>query len=176
MKKIALTLIALLTIMAAMAQESDNKERRIPRKPDAQQMTDRMAKDLGLNDKQKAQVLQLNKEYQDVLGGPGMGRGPRGGRGHHHGPRPDGKQGQKAKVKSDQQTDAQTGATEQAPKTGKRPDRPQLTEAQKAEFKKHQAKREEYNKKLQEILTADQQKKWQESHKRRGRGRGPRPE
>ena len=160
MKKMALTLIALLTIMAAMAQESDNKERRTPRKPDAQQMTDRMAKDLGLNDKQKAQVLQLNKEYQDVLGGPGMGRGPRGGRGHHHGPRPD----------------AQTGATEQAPKADKRPDRPQMTEAQKAEFKKHQAKREEYNKKLQEILTADQQKKWQESHKRRGRGRGPRPE
>lgn len=171
MKKIALTLVTLLTMTAAMAQQSDNKERRAPRKIDAQEMTDHMAKDLGLDDKQKAKVLELNKEYQDVLGGPGMGRGPHGGHGRHHGPRPDGKQDSKSEAKKDQQTDAQTGATEQA---GQKPQGPQLTEEQKAEFKKQQAKREEYNKKLNEILTADQQKKWQESHKRNGRGRGPR--
>ena len=164
MKKIVMTLVALLTMTAAMAQQSDNQQRRAPKKMDAQEMTDRMAKDLGLNDQQKAQVLALNKEYQDVLDGPGMGRGPRG---HHRGPRPD--------SLSRQKPDGQTGATGQAgqekPKAG---ERPQLTEEQKAEMKQRHAKREEYNTKLKAILSADQQKKWQEMHKRGGQGRGPR--
>jgi len=168
MKKIAMTLIALLAMTAAMAQQSDNnKERRAPRKIDAQEMTDRMAKDLGLDDSQKAKVLALNKEYQDVLGGPGMGRGPRG---RHHGHRADSLHRQKA--------DGQTGASEQAPKdqqnAGERPQRPQLTDAQKAEMKQRQAKREEYDKKLSAILTADQQQKFKEMRSRGGRGRGPR--
>lgn len=165
MKKIALTLVALLTMTAAMAQQSDNKERRGPRKIDAQEMTDRMAKELSLDDKQKAKVLELNKEYQDVLGGPGMGRGPRGGRGGHRGQRPD----------SLKKTDGQTGATQQTPQAGERPQRPQLTEAQKAEFEKRQAEREEYNQKLNKILNGDQQKKYKEMQHRGGRGRGPRP-
>ena len=170
MKKIVMTMVAMLTMTAAMAQQSDSKERRAPRKIDAQEMTDRMARELGLDDQQKAKVLSLNKEYQDVLGGPGMGRGPRGG---HHGPRPDAKKRQKP--------DGETGATEQAPKdrpqAGEGHKRPELTDAQKAEMKKHQAKREEYNKKLNDILTADQQKKLQEMRRHGGRGghgRGPR--
>lgn len=163
MKKIFATMVALLAMTAAMAQQSDNKERRAPRKIDAQEMTDRMAKELNLDDAQKAKVLDLNKEYQDVLGGPGMGRGPRGG---HHGHRPHAEGGQK--------TDGQTGATEQAPKekpqAGEGHKRPELTEAKKAEMKQRMAKREEYDKKLKTILTDDQQKKLQEMHQRGGRG------
>jgi hypothetical protein len=159
MKKIVMTMIAALTMTAAMAQQSDNQQRRAPRKMDAQQMTERMAKELGLDDSQKAKVLELNKEYQDVLGGPGMGRGPRG---HHHGPRPDSLRQQK--------TDGQTGASEQ---TAQRPKRPELSEEQKAEMKLRQAKREEYDQKLNAILTAEQQKKMKQMRKGRHGGRGP---
>jgi len=164
MKKIAMTLVALLAMTAAMAQQSDNKQRRQPKKIDPQEMTNRMATDLKLDDQQKAQLLQLNKEYQDVLSGPG---GPRGG---HRGPRPGGK--------AEKKTDAQTSATEQAPQeqasSGKRPERPQLTEAQKAEMKQRKAKREEYNQKLKGILTDEQYKAYEKRH-RHGGGRGPRP-
>ena len=97
MKKIFATMVALLAMTAAMAQQSDNKERRAPRKIDAQEMTDRMAKELNLDDAQKAKVLDLNKEYQDVLGGPGMGRGPRDG--HHGHKRPELTEAQKAEMK-----------------------------------------------------------------------------
>ena len=166
MKKIVMTMVALLTMTAAMAQQSDNKERRAPKKIDAQEMTDCMAKELNLDDAQKAKVLALNKEYEDVIGGPGMHRGPRGG---HHGPRPD--------AKKDAKTDAQTGASEQAQKqqAGERRQRPELTEEQKAEMKQRMAKREEYDKKLKEILTEEQQKALQKRHHGGlGHGSGPR--
>ena len=166
MKKIAMTMIALLTMTAAMAQQSDNKQRREFKKIDAQEMTERMATDLKLTDQQKAQLLELNKEYQDVLGGPGMGRGHRGG---HHGPRPEGS--------PDKKVDGQTGATEQAqPDKANAGKRPELTEEQKAEMKKHQAKREEYTMKLKGILTDDQYKSYEKMRRHGGRGRGPRPQ
>ena len=134
-------------------------------------MTNRMTKDLELTADQKAKVLALNTEYKDVLRGPGMGRG------HHGGPRPDG----------------QTGATQQQ----QRPERPQLTDAQKEEMKKNfeaqkekrkeydkkemkknfeaqMEKRKEYDKKLQEILTAAQYKKYKKQHHRGGHHGGPR--
>ena len=148
MKKILLTMIALLSMTAVMAQNNDKKERKAPKEITPEQITDRMAKDLELTDDQKAKVLALNAEYKDVLRGPGM-------RGGHRGPRPD----------------AQTGATQQNQQ--QRPERPQLTDEQKAQMKQQMEKRKEYDQKLKSILTADQYKKWQKQQKRGPKG-GPR--
>lgn len=144
MKKIVLTMVALLSMTAMMAQDNGKRERRA--EPTAEEMTERMAKSLDLTADQKTKVLALNTEYKDVLRTPGM-RAPRG-------PRPDG----------------QTGATQQQ----QRPQRPQLTDEQKAQMQQHMEKRKEYNEKLKAILTADQYKKYQDQYQRRGRRGGPR--
>ncbi|MBQ7420346.1 MAG: DUF4890 domain-containing protein [Prevotella sp.] len=165
MKKIVLTMVALLSMTVMQAQNNEKceckkemKERKAPKELTAEQRTDMMAKELSLTDAQKAQVLALNKEYKEMFE-----KGPRMG-----GPRP-----QKPKV------DGETGATDKQ----KRPERPQLTDAQKTEMKQQKAKHEEYNKKLKKILNDDQYQKY-EKMKMRGHGRhhghggpkGPRPE
>ena len=148
-----MTMIALLTMTAAMAQDNENRERREFKKPTPEEMTERMAENLKLTDEQKPKVLALNKEYESVLGAPrGFGRG--------RGPRPDGETG--ASKKNDEQ----------------RPQRPEMTEEQRAQMKQMMEKRQEYAKKLKEILTDEQYQKWEEQQ-RRGRGgpggpRGPR--
>ena len=158
MKKMILTLVALLSMTAVVAQ-NDNKERKAPKEVNPEEVTNRMAKELDLTADQKAKVLKLNTEYKDVLRGPGMGPGM--GRGHHGGPRPD----------------AQTGATDKQ----QRPERPQLTDAQKEEmkknFEKQMEKRKEYDKKMQEVLTEAQYKKYKKHHRgdHHGGPRGPRP-
>ncbi|MBQ6405622.1 MAG: DUF4890 domain-containing protein [Prevotella sp.] len=145
MKKIFLTMVALLSMTAMMAQ-NDKSDKKAPKEPTPEEMTARMAKDLNLTDDQKTKVLALNKEYKDMFkGGPRMG-GPRG-------PKPDGK----------------SGATDNQ----QRPERPQMTDAQKAEMKKHMEQRKAYDTKLKSILTADQYKSWQKQHKRGPKG-GPR--
>lgn len=63
MKKILLTMVALLSMTAVMAQDGDKKERRAPKMFTAEEMTDRMANDLELTAEQKAKVLDLNKEF-----------------------------------------------------------------------------------------------------------------
>ena len=149
MKKIVLSMVALLSMTVAVAQDAKS-DKKAPKEPTAE-MTNRMAQDLKLTDEQKTKVLALNKEYQDVL------KAPRGFRG----PRPEGKQGRGS------QADGQSGATEQ--QGGKqRGQRPELTEEQKAKFKAHHAKREEYDKKLKQILTDDQYKSWKKRHGRHG--------
>ena len=150
MKKIVLSMVALLSLTVAVAQDAKS-DKKAPKEPTAEEMTNRMAQDLKLTDEQKTKVLALNKEYQDVLKAP---RGPRG-------PRPEGKQGKRP------QTDGKTEATEQ--QGGKQKgQRPELTEEQKAKFKAHHAKREEYDKKLKQILTDDQYKSWKKRHGRHG--------
>ena len=143
MKKIVMTMIALLTMTAAVAQNG-NGERRFQR-PTPEDQTNRMAEQLKLDDKQKAKVLDLNKEYENVLMG-GMGRGFGRGQGG-----PGGFQG------------------------GQQGQRPQLTEELSAEMQKQMQqrmeKRQEYEKKLKEILTDDQFKTYQEQQQQR-RGRG----
>lgn len=164
MKKIVMTMVALLTMTAAVAQNNENGQRPEFKKPTPEEMTNRMAENLKLDDKQKSKVLALNKEYESVLGGPGMGRGF--GRGMGRGPRPDGETG--ASQNNDQQ----------------RPQRPQMTEEQRAQMQQMMEKRQEYDKKLKDILTDDQYKTYQEHHQHRGRGgfggprghRGPRPD
>lgn len=161
MKKVILTMVALLSMTAMQAQTSDNPERKAPKKPTAEEMTNRMVKDLGLTDAQKDKVLKLNKQYEGVLGMPAM-RGPRP-------PRPEG-------MDEGPKPDAQTGATQQRPAgvSGQRPERPQFTEEQRAEMQKRHAQREEYNTKLKDILTDDQYKSFQKMQRRgHGRGHGP---
>ena len=148
MKKIVMTMVALLTMTAAVAQNNGNGERRFQR-PTPEDMTNRMADQLKLDDKQKAKVLDLNKEYESVLMG-GMGRGfgrGQGGPGGNGGGFQGGQQGL----------------------------RPQMTGEQRAERPKRcgerQEKRQEYEKKLQKILNDDQFKTYQEQQQQR-RGRG----
>ena len=161
MKKIVLMMVALLSMTAVQAQENDNnlnqQQFRGPRQITPEQMTERMTNDLKLTDEQKTKVLALNKEYEKVIAGPGM-RAPR--------PR---------------NTDGESGATTQ--QNQQRPERPQMTDAQREEMKQRMEKRKEYEEKLKEILTEDQYKKYQESRPGRrgfggGRpgGRGPRPQ
>ena len=152
MKKIFLTMVALLSMTAMMAQDNNNGERKAPKQLTPEEMTEKMATDLSLTAEQKAKVLDLQKEYQDINRGPRMG-GMRG-------PRP--------------QADGQSGAT------GQRPERPQLTEEQKAEMQKRMERRREYNDKLKGILTAEQFEKYQKQFRHGGPrpggfGRGPRP-
>ena len=159
MKKIVMTLVALLTMTAAVEQNNGNGQRREFKKPTPEEMTNRMADQLKLDDKQKTKVLELNKEYEGVLGGPGMGRGFGRGQGGPGGP--GGFQG------------------------GQQGQRPELTEEQRAEMRKQMQQRmeqrQEYEKKLKDILTDDQYKTYQEQQQqRRGRGgfggpRGRRP-
>ena len=150
MKKIVLSMVALLSMTVAVAQDAKS-DKKAPKEPTVEEMTNRMAQDLKLTDEQKTKVLALNKEYQDVLKAP-------------RGPRPEGKQGKRP------QTDGQTEATEQ--QGGKQKgQRPEMTEEQKAKMKAHHAKRSEYDKKLKQILTDDQYKNWK---KRQGRHGGPR--
>ena len=147
MKKIVMTMIALLTMTAAVAQNNENGQRRFQR-PTPEDMTNRMADQLKLDDKQKSKVLDLNKEYESVLMG-GMGRGFGRGQGGPGGA--GGFQG------------------------GQQGQRPQMTEEQRAEMQKQMQqrmeKRQEYEKKLKEILTDDQFKTYQEQQQQR-RGRG----
>ena len=146
------TMIALaMFALTASAQFDGNR----PPKPTPEQTTERMAEQLTLTDAQKAQVLTLNTEYQDFIGGPGMG-GPRMG-GPNGGQRPGG-----------HRPDGASGAT--APNNGQPPQRPELTEEQKAKFEEMRTKREEYNTKLKAILTDDQYAKYEESQKRGPRG------
>jgi hypothetical protein len=148
MKKIVMTMVALLTMTTAMAQNNENGQRRGFQRQTPEEMTNRMADQLKLDDKQKSKVLDLNKEYEGVLGGPGMGRGfGRGMRG--------------------QRPDAQSGATEQNGQ--QRPQMPQLTEEQRVQMKQMMEKRQEYDKKLKDILTDDQYKTYQQQ-RRGGRG------
>lgn len=145
MKKIVVALVALFMLSAtAMAQSGDSEKKRPSKDEMAQMMTERMAKEYGLDDSQKAKLLALNKEYAGKMPmGPGGGRGPRGGdfgKGPKGGP----------------------NAGEAEP--------PQLTDEQKAEMKeKMEARKKEmdanrtaYEKGLKEIMTSSQYKKYQE--------------
>lgn len=145
MKKIVMTMVALLTMTTAMAQNNENGQRRGFQRQTPEEMTNRMADQLKLDDKQKSKVLDLNKEYEGVLGGPGMGRGFGRGQGGFQG----GQQGQRPQMTEEQRAEMQK------------------------QMQQRMEKRQEYEKKLKEILTDDQFKTYQEQQQQR-RGRGGR--
>ena len=134
MKKILMTMVALLSMTAMMAQTS-NGERKAPKKMTHEEMTTQMSSQLKLTDAQKTKVAALNKEYQDYL----MPEPPQ---------KPEGQadsNGDKAKQK----------------KAGNK----------KQGSVNHQAKRQEYEKKLKTILTDDQYKSYQKMGPQ-GKGKG----
>lgn len=87
MKKMMMTLVALLTMTAAMAQDNnqcannkkdcckdkkeccmkDGKDMKAPKALTVEQRTEMTAKRLNLSDEQKAKLLKANKEYDETL-------------------------------------------------------------------------------------------------------------
>ena len=93
-----MTLVALLTMTAAVAQNSDNKERKAPQQLTEEQKVEFLAKDLKLTDDQKTKLVELNKEYdkelKSILNDEQYQKYQQRNafRGRHGGPRPGGRQ------------------------------------------------------------------------------------
>lgn len=126
MKKIVLTMVALLMMSAAMAQNAtceckDNHKGHKGFSPEKR--VEMLAKRLGLTDEQKAKIIALDKE-----------------------------------VMADMK--ASKDASE---------------EARKEMFEKHMKKQQEMDKKLKDILTAEQYAEYQKMKPKRGGHGGPRP-
>ena len=172
MKKLLMTLAAMLLVAnAAMAQDTKvNKQ--MPSKADmAKHRTEMMAKKYNLDDAQKAKLLELNTKYADQFG-PMRGHKPGGqqmdcckqqGQGCAN--------CEKAKANEPKDCCKAQAADNQQAKAKKRPE---LTEEQKAEMKKrHQemkAKREAYVNELKSILNEEQLKQFNaDSQKMPGR-------
>lgn len=167
MKKMTLTMVALLSMTAMQAQDNNSiqttkqTEAKTLILPEGQRpkvmdlngtpelRTERMAKELSLTDEQKAKVLELNKEYRDVLA-----QNPR-----QNNMRP----------RRQPQADGATSATEQQQQ---KRERPQLTDEQKAEMKQNMEKRKAYNDQLKTILTEEQYQKYQKTQMRRSPRQG----
>ena len=132
MKKILMTMVAILS-MTAMTAQTSNGERKAPKKMTHEEMTTQMTSRLKLTDAQKTKVAALNKEYQDYL----MSEPPQ---------KPEDANGQNSNSE-------QKKANNQ--KTGKKPSGDKKPNSQ------NQAKRQEYEKKLKTILTDDQYKSYQ---------------
>lgn len=143
MKKMVIAMVAAVMMSsAAFAQDDQEMKRHEGKRPDKTEMikhrTDRIVEKYNLDDKQAAQLLELNTKYADKMGGP------RGRHGRPHG-RPDGMQ-------PGEKPDAQTGAT---------PQREKMREEREANRKAYEAE-------LQKIMNADQYKAYQADMKKRG--------
>ena len=82
MKKMVLTIMAAF-IMTNVAMSQENKvegRKQMTETEMAEHRTERMAKKFGLNEEQKAKLLQLNKEFAGKMPGRGFGRPQRMGR------------------------------------------------------------------------------------------------
>lgn len=164
MKKILLTMVMALAL-AGVASAQDNDRQKQGQRPDpaqmAQRMTEQMVKKYGLDSKQEASLLELNKQYAGKM--PMMG-GPRGGR-------PGGRPGMGG---------GQPGMRGGQP-GGNRPDsamarrqRPSKEEMDKR-MKEMQANREAYNAGVKKIMTKKQYKQFtadQEKMRQRGHRQG----
>ena len=182
MKKIVLLAVALVTMTTVQAESRNDRnqqvkvenqmDRRHHVKKDrrhhkdgnpAEMMTERMTKELNLNDAQKAQVLELNTKYADMFRHPG-----------HHGQEPP-RDGKGCCCKGDQKPpQMDNGQTPTDPDAGKAPQdskkKPDFDK--KPDMKELKSKHEAYDKELKTILTKDQYKKYQAQQKeRRGKMR-----
>ena len=158
MKKIIMTMAAAIMISASVTAQDNKQDGQKPeRKYDKTEMvkkrTDDAVKRYGLNDKQAKQLLDLNTKYADKMRGPH--RGPH----HHGGMRP-----------------PHDGKMDQGKDNSNRPERPKMTEEQKAQMEKDMKQQGEtmkaYDAELQKILTSEQYKKYKEDMQKRG-PRGP---
>jgi hypothetical protein len=153
MKKIIVTMmVALLVGTSALAQDSQNEQRK-QRKFDKTEMikhrTDETVSRYKLNDKQAKQLLELNTKYADKMG-------PRGPRHHgHHG----------------------AGRPPMQPKDDKaqRPEPPKDDSKMQEHRKEMEETMKAYDTELKKIMTDDQYKSYQADQKKmRERRRGPR--
>lgn len=97
MKKIMMTMLALLCMTVASAQQTVASSRQ-PRQFDATTQTSLMAEKLGLSSDQKTKVEALNKEYAELFTRPQMRRATQGG--SSTGERPELTDEQKAQMKA----------------------------------------------------------------------------
>lgn len=163
MKKAMLICASMALLLSSGAFAQGNGPRPQRERPDEATMvkmrTERMVKELGLDEKQEAKLLELNQKYPRMMmggpGGPGMGRPPMDGQ------RPDGEEsGVKAKNSKKAKPDRKKADGGRA----------NMTEEQMNQMK---ADREAYEAGLKEILTEEQFKTWQESRNRPPRGERP---
>lgn len=162
MKKIVFALaMTLVTTATAMAQDDQQAEPIQQGKPDKTEMvqrrTDMMAEKLGLNDEQKAQLLELNTKYADRMKHFGA-----------RGQRPGGRAGQRHEGDSV-------------------PPRPEAGKALEGKHPKGEAPRglrrggnaqdmAEYEQELQKILTPEQYEAYNKEKQNRPMPRGERPQ
>ena len=167
MKKIVMILAMAATVTFGYAQDDkkccENCDKQQP--PTTEQMTQKMAEQLGLNDQQTQQLQALNAEYADVLEGarrhgghgPQMRRGPRRGHGEpgNHG------------FQQPQQLEKQDGqAFDRRPPM--RIQRIENGENRKEKMEQVKARRAEYEQKVQQILTKEQYEKMQQMRPQHG--------
>jgi len=156
MKKIVFAMIAALTVSsAAMAQDSQRRERRqFDQKEMTQRRTDMVVKKYGLNDQQAKDLLALNTEFAGK-----MRTGMRGFRGQR--PQMNGGEQPKAEKRDSlqrrQRSQRGQGAARQMPN--------------REEMEKNM---KEYETKLQAIMTADQYKAYQADQEKMRQQRGQR--
>lgn len=138
-----LALVAMLTISSTvMAQDEQGKREGGHRQMDKTEMvkhrTDAMVQKYGLNTDQAKQLLDLNTEYADKIRAARFGGGPRG---QHHGAHHQGIRGKKPEMKD----------------SVNKPERPQFDE-EKMKTLREQSRQamQEYETKLQSIMTAEQ--------------------
>lgn len=187
MKKIVLLAVALVTMTQVQAENRKdrnlqvNVEKQFDRRHHVMKdrrhhkdgnpvefVTERMAKELNLNDAQKAQVLDLNKRYADMFRHPGHHgkHKPMGGKGccckgEGKGPKAE----CDGKAPAAPEFDGKAPAApdfDKKPQDGKKPDFDK-----KPDMKEMKAKREAYNKELKTILTKDQYKLYEQHQKER---------
>ena len=139
MRKLILTMVAVMTMSMAMAQDNNNN-RKGPGRPDATSVTEMMTKQLELTSDQQAKVAQLNEKYKELFKGPGM----RGGRGFGKRPQDSGNQGQRPELTEEQKAQM------------------------KERMEKRQAQQKEYNAELKSILSSEQFEKYQKMRPQRG--------
>ena len=149
-KTIIIAAAALMVCIGANAQDDSKQKKEQRQRPDEaamiQERTDRMAEKYGLDEAQKAKLLELNTEYSGKMG-PGR-KGPSGPGGR--GPRMD---------RPDARRDTARLNKGDRPARPMR-ERPELTEGQKQEMearkKEMEAGKTAYEEALKGILTEDQ--------------------
>ncbi len=136
----------IMTMVAVLSMTSvmaqQNDGGRRPQRMSHEEMTTQMTSKLNLNDTQKAQVAALNKKYQDCL----MQEPPQ---------KPEGGKPSGAKDNKDNKKAAAKKANSKKPGNSQ-----------------NQAKRQEYDKELKQILTDDQYQSYQKM-KPQHKGKGP---
>ncbi|MCD7976256.1 MAG: DUF4890 domain-containing protein [Tannerellaceae bacterium] len=177
-KKLSLMLVALFTLGGvAMADEVKPERKQITPKERAEKMTERMAKEYGLNDTQKKELLDLNQTLTEKMGD--RPAGPR-----HHG-----KRGDMAKAHKNPKANKEGNVTREnrerkdkdrvlPDQDGRknRADAPKLSAEEREKRMQEMKKvREDYQAQLQKIMNADQyqaftKKQAEREQKRQERG------